>query len=57
MMIVRFHDRETELKALDLLVGKFTFKTWADGALMVPGDALVHLAVEGIRFQVEGPAT
>jgi hypothetical protein len=57
MVIIRFHDHETELKALDFLIGKFPFKTWANGNLMIPAEALPHLAVEGIQFQVEGPAT
>lgn len=57
MVIIRFEDRESELKALDSLVGKFPFKTWSTGDLMVPAEALPLLAVEGIRFKVEGPAT
>jgi hypothetical protein len=57
MIIIRFESRETELQALDVLVGKFPFKTWSSGELMVPADALPHLAIEGIRFRVEGPAT
>lgn len=57
MVIIRFENQESELQALDSLVGKFAFKTWRTGDLMVPAEALPHLAVEGIRFKVEGPAT
>lgn len=57
MVIIRFSDHEAELQALDSLVGKFPFKTWKNGDLMVPPDALPHLAVEGISFSVQGPAS
>ena len=57
MVIIRFNDHETELQALDTLVGKFPFKTWQSGELMVPPEALPHLAVEGIPFSVQGPAS
>jgi hypothetical protein len=57
MVIIRFDDGETEKKAMDHLAGRFSFKTWANGALMVPEPALGHLAAEGITFRVKGPAT
>ena len=57
MVIIRFDDTETEKKALDFLIGRFSFKTWANGDLMLPEPALGHLASEGICFHVKGRAT
>jgi hypothetical protein len=56
MVIIRFDDGETEKKAMDYLVGRYSFKTWANGDLMVPEPALGELAAEGIAFRVKGPA-
>ena len=57
MVIVRFPDIETRRKALSFLLGRFPGKSWATGEVMVPEQALSHLAAEGIRFSVEGRAT
>jgi hypothetical protein len=57
MIIIRFPDPASKRKALGWLVGRFSFKSWATGEMMVPEDALSALALEGIRFTVEGPAT
>lgn len=57
MVIIRFDDSETEQKALEFLVGRYSFKTWANGDLMVPAPALGPLAAVGIAFRVKGPAT
>ncbi len=38
------------------LAGRFNFKSWASGEMLVPEDALPFLAVQGIAFTVEGPA-
>ena len=56
MVIIRFDEAETEKKAIDYLVGRYPFKTWANGDLMVPESALGVLAAEGIPFRVQGPA-
>jgi len=56
MVIIRFDDSETEKKAMDYLVGRHSFKTWANGDLMLPEPALGELAAEGIVFRVKGPA-
>ena len=56
MVIIRFDDSETEKRAMDYLVGRHSFKTWANGDLMVPEPALGELAAEGIVFRVKGPA-
>lgn len=57
MIIIRFADAESKRLALGQIVGRFSFKSWASGEMMVPKDALALLADEGIRFSVEGPAT
>ncbi|MBI3850791.1 MAG: hypothetical protein HY298_11035 [Verrucomicrobia bacterium] len=57
MVIVRFDDSETENKALDYLIGRFSFKTWDNGDLMLPEGALGRVAAQGISFRVKGRAT
>jgi hypothetical protein len=57
MIIIRFSDEQSERRALGWLVGRFSFKTWANGELMLSEEALPHLAREGVRFTVEGRPT
>jgi hypothetical protein len=57
MVIIRFDDEETEKRALDYLIGRCPFKTWANGELMLPQKALGRLAGTGLSFRVKGPAT
>ena len=57
MVIIRFDDQETELRALDFLVDRHSFKTWSNGEVMVPEQALGFLAGEGVAFRVIGPAS
>jgi hypothetical protein len=57
MIIVQFDDAEAEKRALGWLAGRFSFKTWANGDLMLPEIALPYLARENIPFKVKGPAT
>jgi hypothetical protein len=57
MIIIRFNDPAAERRALGYLPGRFSFKSWATGEMMVPEEALAALAHERIPFQVEGPAT
>jgi hypothetical protein len=57
MIIIRFPDDKAKKRALGFLPGRFSFKSWATGEMMVPERALPYLAVEGIHFSVEGPAT
>jgi len=56
MIIIRFSDPESERKALGYLPGRFSFKSWSTGETLVPEAALPHLAVQGVRFTVEGLA-
>ena len=57
MIRIQFDDLESKRQALGRLAGRYSFKSWAGGAMLVPEDALGYLAVEGIPFRVEGPAT
>jgi hypothetical protein len=57
MIIIRFTDETSKRRALGYLAGRFSFKSWKTGEMMVPEDALPYLAVERISFTVEGPAT
>jgi hypothetical protein len=57
MVIVRFDNAEIEKQALGWLAGRFSFKTWANGELMVHETVLPFLAREGLAFSVTGPAT
>jgi len=57
MILVRFQNAESERRALGYLTGRFSFKTWATGEVLVPEFALPFLATEGISFTVQGPAT
>jgi hypothetical protein len=57
MIIIRFAELESERKALGYVVGRFPFTSRATGEMFVPAAALPYLALEGVRFTVEGPAT
>jgi hypothetical protein len=57
MILVTFPSAEAKRSALGRLAGRFSFKSWANGEMLVPEDALAFLAVEGVPFTVEGPAT
>jgi hypothetical protein len=56
MVIIRFPDAAAKRRAMGWLPGRFSFKSWATGEMLLPADALALLAMEGIRFSVEGPA-
>jgi hypothetical protein len=57
MIRIRFTDLDAKKRALGRLAGRFPFKSWATGEMLVPEGALGFLATENISFQVEGPAT
>ena len=57
MVILRFDNTDEEHRALGWLAGRFSFKTWDNGDLMVHEGVLPYLAREGIPFRVQGPAT
>jgi hypothetical protein len=56
-IIIRFPDDAAKRRAIGWLPGRFSFKSWATGEMLVPAEALPHLALERIPFIVEGPAT
>jgi hypothetical protein len=56
-ILIRFPDSDSERKALGYLAGRFSSKSWATGEMIVPEAALARMAVEGIRYNVEGRAT
>jgi hypothetical protein len=57
MILIRFNDAESERRALGFLAGRFSFKSWSTGEMVVPEAGLAYLAAEGIRFVVEGQAS
>jgi hypothetical protein len=57
VIVIRFPDEQSKRNALGALAGRFSFKSWATGEMMIPKEALAFLAEEGVRFNVEGPAT
>lgn len=57
MILIHFTDQDAKRRALGYLAGRFSFKSWATGEMVVPEVALAQLASEGISFVVEGPAT
>ncbi len=57
MTIIRFPDPESEKRGLGCLIGRFSFKSWANGQTVVPDEAPGFLARGGFHFSVEGPAT
>lgn len=56
MVLIRFADAESKRRALEALVGEFSFKSWASGEMLVPEDALPGLAREDIPFSFDGSA-
>ncbi len=57
MIRITFPNIDAKRRALGRLAGRYSFKSWATGEMLVPEAALSYLAVEGISFLVEGPAT
>lgn len=57
MILIRFPDETNKRTAMGRLAGRFSFKSWATGEMLVPESALPFLAVEGVALTVEGPAT
>ena len=57
MIRIHFPNIDAKRAALANLAGRFNFKSWASGEMLVPEDALAFLATESIPFTAEGPAT
>jgi hypothetical protein len=54
---IRFPNHDSKRRALGYLAGRFSFTSYATGEMLVVEPALAALAVEGIPFSAEGPAT
>ena len=57
MILIQFPDRETEVKALTVLVGRFSGRVMKGSLHIVPEAALEALASRNISFLVKGKAT
>ena len=57
MFVIQFSDRETEIKGLAFLVGRFSGKVLRDGLHLVPEPALAALASQNIPYAVKGKAS
>ena len=57
MILIRFPDTDSKRRGLGFLAGRFSFKSWATGEMVVSEAALAYSATEAIPFTVEGPAT
>ncbi len=57
MVAITFPDRETERRALALLVGRFSGRALHSGEHLVPEAALEVLADQDIEFTVKGKVT
>jgi hypothetical protein len=53
MIRIHFPTDEAKRTALGRLAGRFNFKSWSSGEMLVPEDALSFLAIEGIPFTVQ----
>jgi hypothetical protein len=54
---IRFPDQQSKRSGLGFLAGRFSFTSYASGEILVVESALTALALEGLSFAVEGPAT
>jgi len=57
VILIQFPDRETEIKGLAFLVGRFSGKVMRGGLHIVPETALEALASQNIPYSVKGKAT
>ena len=57
MVLIQFPDRDTEIKGLAFLVGRFSGKVMRGGLHIVPEAALEALASQNIPYSVKGKAT
>jgi hypothetical protein len=56
MIRITFPNIDAKRQALGRLAGRFPFKSWATGEILISEAALSYLEAEGISFLVEGPA-
>ncbi len=56
LIMIQFPDKATEDRAIEMLIPRFSGKSWETGETAVPAPALAFLAEKGIKFSVIGPA-
>jgi hypothetical protein len=49
MVLIRFNGQENKRRALEILVGEFSFKSWASGEMLVPEGSLARLVHQPIN--------
>ena len=54
MIIITFPGVESKRRALGYLSGRFPFKSWANGEMMVSEEALSNLHREGVDYAKAG---
>jgi hypothetical protein len=57
MILIRFPDRETEIKGLAILMNRCSGKVLRGGLHIVPEASLEALTAAKITYSVEGPAS
>jgi hypothetical protein len=57
MVVIQFPDRETEVKGLAYLLGRFSGKVLRGGVHILPEAAVEALSGQNIPFEVKGNAT
>jgi hypothetical protein len=57
MIVIRFPNMDAKRRALAFLTGRFSFTSYETGEMLVVHAALGEMAVAGIPFSVESPAT
>lgn len=53
MILIRLPNTESKRAALAQLAGRFSFKSWVTGEMLVPEDALPFLTARGVTFSIE----
>ena len=56
VVLIRFPDAESKRRALEAVIGDFSFKSWSSGEMLIPEEALQRLTHEDIPFTFEGSA-
>jgi hypothetical protein len=57
VVLIQFADRQTEIKGLAFMIGRFSGKVLRGGLHIVPEAALEALASQNIPYSVKGTAT
>lgn len=57
MVLIQFPDRETEIKGLAFLIGRFSGKVLRGGLHIISEAAVEALQTQNIPFEVKGNAT